>query len=199
MHVRVLWGYCNTTVTEATVHAIAAEYPLSTVNGTLTCSSLSGTELYETCIAGQEESGCVHYYRYKGCKCQQYELKGNKPLTALKLIALLYTQLTFTSFWYDHIHIFVCRKGKFMLCFCFLFSLSMVNSTKKKKKMQEMYTVCPRKNGSRGISSHILKCVCPLFNFIFDLICLTPWAVCVRKSFESIKQSWRCGFERGHK
>ena len=42
--------------------------------------------------------------------------------------------------------------------------------------------MCPRKNGYGRISSHILKCVRHIYNFIFDLIhvCLLPWAVCVK-------------------
>ena len=41
------------------MHAEAAAYPQSILNGTLTRSSLSGTASYETYVAGQEESGCV--------------------------------------------------------------------------------------------------------------------------------------------
>ena len=41
------------------MHAVAAEYPHSTLNGTLTCSSHSGASSYETQVADQEESGCV--------------------------------------------------------------------------------------------------------------------------------------------
>ena len=43
------------------MHAVAAEYPHSTFSGTATCSSHIGkyTALYETHVAGQEESGCV--------------------------------------------------------------------------------------------------------------------------------------------
>ena len=47
-------------MTEVIVHAVAAEYPHSTLKGTLTRSSHSSTELYETHVAGQEESGCVY-------------------------------------------------------------------------------------------------------------------------------------------
>ena len=39
--------------------AVAAEYPSSTLNGTRTCSSHSGTGQYETQIASQEEFECV--------------------------------------------------------------------------------------------------------------------------------------------
>ena len=39
------------------MHAVAEEYPHSTLKGTPTGSS--GTALYETSVAGQEESGCV--------------------------------------------------------------------------------------------------------------------------------------------
>ena len=45
----------DATMTEATAHAVAAEYPHSTLNGTLNCSSHSGTALYETHLAGQED------------------------------------------------------------------------------------------------------------------------------------------------
>ena len=41
------------------VTADSAEYPHSTLNGTPTCSSYIGTALYETHVAGQEESGHV--------------------------------------------------------------------------------------------------------------------------------------------
>ena len=51
--------YSDTTVTGATVHAVAADYSHSTLSGTPTCSSHSGTALYETHIASQGESGCV--------------------------------------------------------------------------------------------------------------------------------------------
>ena len=34
-------------------------FPQSTLNGTPICSNPSGTASYETCVAGQEESGCV--------------------------------------------------------------------------------------------------------------------------------------------
>ena len=44
-------------MTEATAHPVAVQYPQSTFNGTPTCSSLSGTVLDETHIAGREESG----------------------------------------------------------------------------------------------------------------------------------------------
>ena len=43
----------------STVHAVAAAYPQSILNGTPTCSSHSDTASYETYVAGQEESGCV--------------------------------------------------------------------------------------------------------------------------------------------
>ena len=43
------------TGTGATVHATAAEYPQSTP----ICSSHNGTPLYETDIAGQQDSRCV--------------------------------------------------------------------------------------------------------------------------------------------
>ena len=46
---RVIGGYIDTTVTGVTAHAVAAEYPLySTLKGTSTCSSHSGTALYDT-------------------------------------------------------------------------------------------------------------------------------------------------------
>ena len=37
------------------MHAVAAAYPQSTLNGTPTDSSLNGTASYETHLAGQEE------------------------------------------------------------------------------------------------------------------------------------------------
>ena len=43
------------------MHAVTAAYPQSTLNSTLTGSSLSSTASYETYVAGQEESGCVLY------------------------------------------------------------------------------------------------------------------------------------------
>ena len=59
---KVQWGYSDATVTkgwEATAHAVAAEYPHSTLKGTPTCSSHSGTLSYETHAASQEEFGFV--------------------------------------------------------------------------------------------------------------------------------------------
>ena len=56
---RVWWGCADATGTEATVHAVAAEYLHSTFNSTPTCSSHSGTSLYDSHRAGLEESGCV--------------------------------------------------------------------------------------------------------------------------------------------
>ena len=50
--------YSVATVTGATIHTEAAVYPQGTLNGTPICSSHSGTALYETYLAGQEESGC---------------------------------------------------------------------------------------------------------------------------------------------
>ena len=38
---------------------VASEYPHTTLNGTPTSNSLSGTALYEVYVAGQGESGCV--------------------------------------------------------------------------------------------------------------------------------------------
>ena len=49
-----------------------------------------------------------------------------------------------------------------------------------------LYTVCPRKNGYEGISGHIKECVRHIHNFIFDLVCPLPWAVCLRKSLKSV-------------
>ena len=68
-----LGGYTDATVTEATVHPVAAEYPHSTLNGTQTCSSHISTALYETYLAGQEESAfvggnseAIYSFMYKG-------------------------------------------------------------------------------------------------------------------------------------
>ena len=52
-------GYSDATVTGATMHAVAAEYGHSTLKGTPSCSSLSGTVLCDTFVASQKESGCV--------------------------------------------------------------------------------------------------------------------------------------------
>ena len=52
-------AYSDATVTGATAHPVAAEYTYSTRNSTSTCSNHIGTALYETHVAGQEESGCV--------------------------------------------------------------------------------------------------------------------------------------------
>ena len=41
------------------MHAVAVEYPYSTIKGTPTYSSHSSTALYETYVAGQEECGRV--------------------------------------------------------------------------------------------------------------------------------------------
>ena len=48
-------------MTAATAYSEAAEYPHCTLRGTLTCSSHGGTTLYDTHIAGQEESSCVDH------------------------------------------------------------------------------------------------------------------------------------------
>ena len=41
------------------MHTVAAAYPQRTLNGTLNCSSHSGTVLYETNVASEKESVCV--------------------------------------------------------------------------------------------------------------------------------------------
>ena len=46
-----------------TAHPVAAEYPHRTFNGTPTCSNHIGTVLYETHVASQKESVCVHIGR----------------------------------------------------------------------------------------------------------------------------------------
>ena len=56
-----------------------------------------------------------------------------------------------------------------------------------------------QKERVREVNGHIVKCDHHICTFIFDLICLLPWAVCVKISCESIKWFWRCGFEHGHK
>ena len=63
----VLWRYSDATVIGANVHQVAAEYPHSTLNGIPTCSSHSGTALYETHLASQEE--CVHMMRPSRISC----------------------------------------------------------------------------------------------------------------------------------
>ena len=50
---------CKCDKTRPTLHAVAAEYPHSTLKCTPTRSSHRGTTLYETYTAGQEELGCV--------------------------------------------------------------------------------------------------------------------------------------------
>ena len=70
---------------------------------------------------------------------------------------------------------------------------------KKKKKKKTLYCVSQKERAQENQLGHILKCVCHIHNFIFDLVCILPWAVCVRKSVKLIKQFWRCGFDRGHK
>ena len=49
---------------------VAAAYPQSTLNGTLTRSSLSGTALYETYVAGWKN---LH-----GCVIVKISLKGHR-------------------------------------------------------------------------------------------------------------------------
>ena len=58
-YLRVLWRYSDATVTGATMHAVAVEYPHSTLKCTPPCSSQSGTVKYETYISDQAESVCV--------------------------------------------------------------------------------------------------------------------------------------------
>ena len=59
---RVLQGYSDTAVTGATAHAVAAEYPHRTLNGTLIHGTYSGTALYETHVVSQSgESGCARH------------------------------------------------------------------------------------------------------------------------------------------
>ena len=57
---RVLRGYSNNgTMTEATAHPVAAEYPNNSLKGTATCRSHIGSALYETHVASWEKSWCV--------------------------------------------------------------------------------------------------------------------------------------------
>ena len=57
---------CSTAVTTANLNTVwqkllhTAVYPRSTLNDTLVCSTHIGTVLYETQVAGQEESGCAN-------------------------------------------------------------------------------------------------------------------------------------------
>ena len=74
-----LWGYSVATVTGAKVHAVAAEYllcTLITLKGTPICSSHIGSAWYETCVAGQGESGCVVLFcTFKpSCKTMHFSL-----------------------------------------------------------------------------------------------------------------------------
>ena len=60
---RVLWGYSDTTETEgweATAHALATEYPHSTINMVLRLVVATAILCNEAHVAGQEEFGCVH-------------------------------------------------------------------------------------------------------------------------------------------
>ena len=59
VHLRVLWGLFDATVTEATVHSVATQYLHSTLNSTPTCSNHSVTD--ETQVASREEIGGVVY------------------------------------------------------------------------------------------------------------------------------------------
>ena len=60
-------------------------------------------------------------------------------------------------------------------------------------------TLCVPERTGTWESAAISKNV-PVIFIILSLIfiCLLPWTVGVRKSCESIKHFWRCGFERGH-
>ena len=53
-------SYSVATVTGATTHADAAEYPHSTLNGTPTYSSHSGTAFHETYVTDQEKSDYIY-------------------------------------------------------------------------------------------------------------------------------------------
>ena len=60
------WGYYEGTLTLLWPKVLCIQKLQSTLhsthNSTPTCSSHSDSALYETHIAGQEESGCVHFY-----------------------------------------------------------------------------------------------------------------------------------------
>ena len=55
------------------MHSVAAEYPHSTLKGTRTCISHTGTVLYETHMAGQEESACVELYPSYSLATRRYQ------------------------------------------------------------------------------------------------------------------------------
>ena len=59
---RVLWGYSTATGYTAASITVASEYPHSTLKGTLTCSSHSGTALYETHIVGLRNLDVYSYF-----------------------------------------------------------------------------------------------------------------------------------------
>ena len=62
-----VWGYYEGTLMllwQATAHPVAAESPHRTLNGTPTCSSHIGTALYETHVAGQEESADLKIFSF---------------------------------------------------------------------------------------------------------------------------------------
>ena len=76
--------YSDATVTGATAHPVAAESPHRTLKGTVSCSNHSGTALYETHVAGQEESGCVLYELWVKC----YILYNTETLFPKKLVPI---------------------------------------------------------------------------------------------------------------
>ena len=61
------------------MHPVVADYPCHTLSFTLTCSIHIGTLLYETHIAGQEESGGVEYIRSSHYSRGSQELKESCP------------------------------------------------------------------------------------------------------------------------
>ena len=78
----VLRAYFDTTVIGATVHPEAAEHSHSTINGTPTRSSHSGTAYYETHVAGQRN---LDVYTF----CEQFLQKFYSNLTGVTAVILL--------------------------------------------------------------------------------------------------------------
>ena len=75
--------------------AVAAEYPQSILNGTPTCSNHSGTALYETNVAGEEESGCVclfiQHEEQRVPLIWYFYLSGLQYLTGMHIVILYHS------------------------------------------------------------------------------------------------------------
>ena len=86
------------------MHTVAAEYPYGTLSSTLTRSSHSGAALYETYVAGQEESGCVKLSKYL-----QEKVSENHPPLLPPGPNILY------DYDYDHDHFEINLKFYYIL------------------------------------------------------------------------------------